>query len=241
MSATGSYMALRFRYIGPVFTEYRRCVLEDIMRAFDGISDRARKASDAEYARLCSAPAGEDYSGDLSNLAEAAHSFGIRLYLVLKGLRQATLNLHTAGLFPLLEQQLADQCRDVTFSEQPPKDTKLETVTKWYRANFMLDLHTLRSWTVVDELRCAANTVKHGDGRSAQKLHELRPTLFQDAKLTEFELASFTIHTRPVRNPMSGEDLFITEDEFCRYAEAASGFMIEIADYFEAHGADRFL
>jgi hypothetical protein len=83
--------------------------------------------------------------------------------------RQTMLNLVAAGLFHLVEQQLADFCRDGCFNVAPPS-TGLEKATAWYRDHFDLDLPSLRAWRNVDELRLVANAFKHAEGGSASKL-----------------------------------------------------------------------
>jgi hypothetical protein len=53
-----------------------------------------------------------------------------------------------------------------------------------------LDLSSLPSWPVIDELRLVANVVKHGEGDSAEKLRETRPELFVYPSLRD--------HTKPL-------------------------------------------
>ena len=55
-----------------------------------------------------SQPVGDEYSVDGSEEAEAAHDIGLSFYEDISKMYQATLNLFSAGLFHVIEQQLAD-------------------------------------------------------------------------------------------------------------------------------------
>lgn len=236
MPVTGLYINHRVRdSIIPYVKAYRNCVLRDVVPVFANLSDRANAIADAEFRRLGQIPAGEDCDGDMSLAADAAHGKGQVFYDTMDSVRQATLNLFTAGLFHLLEQQLADLCCDGAF-DIPPKDTKLEIVAKWYRSHFDLDLSKLPSWPKIDELRLLANSVKHGEGRSALDLRAIRPDLFQDPAIRKYfpDLGDI-LQSSQVRLPMSGEDIFVTKEVFSDFGEAAVRFITEIADYFASH------
>ena len=143
-----------------------------------------------------------------------------------KLLRQTTLNLFAAGLFHLVEQRLADLCRDASFDVLPPRDTKLSVVTSWYGDHFLLELQKLPPWPTIDEMRLVANVVKHAEGRSAEDSRDVRPELFE--------------FVRPVRMPLAGDDLYVTEDRFRIYGEAAHQFFADIATYFETHAGEYY-
>ncbi len=126
MAVHGLYMARRAGISAAYVKTYGECVLGDVMSAFADLEKRADEVAEAEFARLGSEPAGEDCSGDMAAAAEAAEDKGQGFYDTMASLRQTMLNLVTAGLFHLLEQQLADLCRDGAFHVPPPNDTKLK-------------------------------------------------------------------------------------------------------------------
>jgi hypothetical protein len=148
------------------------------------------------------------------------------------------LNLLAAGLFHLIEQQLAALCRDAGFMVDPPKDTNLKIVANWYRANLRLELGTLSSWPMIEELKYVANAVKHAEGGATDKLRSLRPELFTHPALDFDEMSIF--ETRTVAAPLAGEDLFVREDLLIKYAEAVESFFLEIAAHFEAHENENY-
>jgi hypothetical protein len=152
--------------------------------------------------------------------------------------RQATLNLFSAGLFHLVEQQLTRLCDDASFPLEPP-DTKLEAAAGWYRRYFRLDPKELRSWAKIDELRLLANAVKHAEGSAARQLRERRPDLFEHPRLRKHWPDAPEIQ-RPVRQPLAGGDLYVTDKHFADYASAAVDFFHALAEYFEQHGDDAY-
>ena len=242
MPVSGLYMARRtHRSAVPYVRAYGQFVLRDVLPTFSGLSERANEIANTEFNRLGSQPAGEYCDGDMSMEAEAAQEAGQAFFNTMVALRQTTLNLFATGLFHLLEQQLADICRDRTFHEPPPPDTKLSIVAKWYRNHFALDLKTLSAWPMVEQLRLIANSVKHGDGGSAAELRTLRPDLFQDPSLCTLS-SDFREMLTPASlgRPMAGEDLFVTERAFAEYAEASNVFIAGVADYFVARADEHY-
>ena len=204
------------------------------MGAFSDLEKKADEVADAAFQRYGDEPAGPDFDGDMSVFAERAEQKGQAFYETMYPLRQAALNLFTAGLFHLLEQQLASLCHDAAFDVPPPGDTKLAVVVKWYRDHFCLDLETLPEWAPIQELNYIANTVKHAEGPSAEKLRNVRPELFHHLP------DSFLLAELPVRLPLAGDDLYVTDDLFREYSHAATQFFTTIAAYFETHRDDYF-
>ena len=130
------------------------------------------------YDDFTSQPVGDEYSRDGSDEAEAAHDIGLSFYEDISKMYQATLNLFSAGLFHVVEQQLGDLTRDAAIG-QGVSDSKLEVVVNWYKKNCQLDLTQFSSWSVIEELRLVANTTKHAEGSSANQLRTKNPKLFQ--------------------------------------------------------------
>lgn len=243
MSVTGLYMAHRVHHSAvPYMKAYGQCVLEDVVPAFANLSERADAIATSEFKRLGEQPAREDFDGDMSVAAEAAQDKSQAFYITMVAIRQTSLNLFAAGLFHLLEQQLADLCRDGAFDVPPPSDTKLSLVAAWYRSNFNLDLSKLSAWPKIEQLRLLANSVKHGEGDSAAKLRATRPDIFQDPSLRELFSNFPAMYTaQAVRLPMAGEDIFVTTQVFAEFSQAANSFVAEIAGYFVTHKEEHYL
>lgn len=226
----------------PYQKAFGQYVIEDVVPVFSNLSDRANAIAELEFKRLGEQPAGEDCDGDMSVAAEAAQDKGQVFYDTMVAIRQTSLNLFAAGLFHMLEQQLADLCRDGAFETAPLRDTNLGIVSAWYRDNFKLDLSTLSAWSKIEQLRLLANSVKHGEGNSAEQLRAIRPDLFQNPDLSEF-LRDFPgmCTAQAVRLPLAGEDIFVTAEVFSEFSAAANSLFAEIADHFVAHEDEHYL
>lgn len=245
MALSGSYLALQIRHrvVGPVLS-FSECIFRDVLPSFGNLDKRADEVADEYYNRIGSQPAGEYEDVDMASVAEAAHDHSLGWYQMMVSVRQAMLNLVASGLYHLAEQQLADSCRDGSFHIDPPRDTKLAEVATWYRNHFGLDLSTLPSWTVFDELRLVANAVKHAEGAGTRQLRKRRPELFANPDFAElykeFAEAGIPPSMAPVLAPLSGEGLFVSEKLLKTYAAGAESFFGEIAQFFDANAETYF-
>jgi hypothetical protein len=237
---SGGYLGMQIRHcaLRPIIV-YRECIFREVLPAFANLNERAQRVANEYFNRIGAEPAGEYESVDMADVAEAAEDKALAFYEMMVPVRQTMLNLLAAGLFHLVEQQLADSCRDASFTVDRPNDTKLSVVADWYREHFLLDLTTLPSWALVDELRLVANAVKHAEGSATERLRAIRPELFRnpDYAAIDDELRKEGIEPlrTPVLLPLAGEDLFVSEGLLRTYGEAAESFLREIAAHFDAH------
>jgi hypothetical protein len=241
----GEYIGMQVsgRIVGPIVA-FREYIFRDVLPAFGNIDDRANQVADDYFNRVGSMPASEYQSFDMSDVADDAQAHSLDWWEMMTSLRQTMLNLLAAGLFHLVEQQLAALSRDNAVSETPVTSTKLWDVADWYLKTLRLDLKKLNSWPKIDELRLVANAVKHGQHREKEKLRDLRPELFlnpmyaqlyeEDARYKREQIG------KQVIAPLSGEEFFVTEEFLKGYAEAAETFFVEIAAYFKANAATYF-
>jgi hypothetical protein len=208
MAVTGRYIVSRIQTSAlRAVIAYLECVRLDVMPVLANLESRANQVADAEYRRLASAPAGDDWSEDTASLAEAAHDRGLTFYETMVGIRQAVLNLFSVGLLHLLEQELPDLCVDGAFAVPPPKDSKLEEVAGWYDEHFDLKLSTLAAWPTIDELRLVANATKHAEGSAARQLRDRRPELLLSPAVYEIFPQALGSAAWPIRCPLAGDDL----------------------------------
>ena len=236
------YMQIRQWIMRPIVA-FREYTFNDVLPTFSNLNERADQRGNEYYERMGQQPASEDFDGDMSQLAEEAQDQAISWYMMMRSLRQTMLNLLAAGLFHMIEQQLAVLSKDGGFHLKPAlDDTKIEKVAKWYRTHLRLDLATLPSWKLMDELRYVANAVKHGEGPATRKLRTLRPDLFIDPSVANFapEFGKERFIEKDVAAPMAGEDMFVTEDILREYADGAKSFFQEVADYFKAREGEYF-
>lgn len=136
--------------------------------------------------------------GGGEHAAEVALDIKIDHYQKLTELRQAMINMLVVSLYHLFEQHqnefnwlITDQA---TFSDLP-------------------------TWPKVEELRLAANAVKHAEGPSAEQLRKLRPDLFVAPPFTMADFP-FDVISDPITNPLGGVDVYLSADDFKEYREA---------------------
>ena len=207
-----------------------------LLPTFEGLSREADEVAQEEYERLGSRPANEYSAWDMADAAEQALEAGLSHYRILDGVRQALANLAAAALYHLFEQQL------VLFHRRQLLHPSEEKITAKLKVSELkkrlldggLKLESLESWSRVDELRLVANSVKHAEGTSSEKLRELRPHLFVDPSLQEENL-SWLASSTSVYLPLAGQDIYVTADDLERYRSAIVDFWEEFGEAVRRH------
>jgi hypothetical protein len=238
MAVGGLYIAYRIRQmVLPFVRVYGQWVEERIIPLSEQLEKMANTVEQEAYDNLMSQPADDDCAGDGSDEAETAHDIGLSFYEDISRMYQATLNLFSAGLFHVMEQQLADLTRDGAIQKEV-SDTKLDVVVDWYKKNCQLELRQFPDWWVIDELRLVANSTKHAEGPAAKQLREKRPELFVYPALRIDDANTFVVS--PLSLPLGGDGLYVTGDEFRRYHKAVLNLFEWLRQYFEDHGEEYY-
>ncbi len=130
MSVRGLYLSWRIcQMVLPFVRVYGQWVEERIIPMSEQLQGMAEKVEQEAYENLMSAPVGDDYMGDGSEEAQEANDIGLSFYENISSMYQATLNLFSAGLFHVVEQQLADITRDGGI-RKPVSNTYLKDVVE---------------------------------------------------------------------------------------------------------------
>ncbi|WP_027820662.1 hypothetical protein [Paraburkholderia bannensis] len=201
-----------------------------LLPTFDDIEAEAKAIEEKAYADLMSLPLDPDMT-DESMLAEAAFEAGYDHYSGMDTVRQALINAFAPLLYHTWEQQLIAFHRKEVLGPKEENDNRLLQV-KVLQKRLMdagLDIRRLQSWSTLEELKLVANTVKHADGESADRLKTARPDLFQINRARGVNLTT-PAYPRRVYYPMSGEDLYLTLTDLREYGHAAIAFWDEFAD-----------
>ena len=237
MAVTGGYLARRVSWQAQAFVRaYGQWVNEHIIPIAEDFDQRAEQIQEETYERLSARVNPETYSGDGSEFHESAFNAGLSFYETMSALHQATLNLFTAGLFHLIEQQLTDLTHDGAI-EITVSDTKLSNVTQYYRDHFRVDLTQFGSWALIEEMRLVANATKHGEGGSAEELRRIRPELFRHPALRS---EPQTVAHFRLELPLGGGGLYVRAEDFGRYQKAANELFDFIVEWFSANHAQYF-
>lgn len=88
-----------------------------------------------------------------------------------------------------------------------------------------------------------ANAVKDAEGGATKQLRTRRLVLFSDPEYSFIYEEDGEIPdpaASPVSSPLTGEDLYVSEDLLRQYANGAESLFNEIADYLLSHENDHF-
>lgn len=220
----------------PQVSAFCDAIINRLLPTFAEIDKEADQATQAEYERLGSLPAGVYTAWDMGDIAEQALEAGLTYYQALEGVRQSVLNLAVAALYHMLEQQLMFfHRRQVLHPSEEDITSKLKiTELKKRLLDGGIDIKSLESWSKVNELRLVANSVKHAEGASSEQLRKLRQDLFVNPSLQDENL-SLSASTPKVYLPLAGEDIYVTSDDLEDYRSAVVLFWEEFGNAMRLH------
>lgn len=206
---------------------------ERVLHVFSNAETEAEEAAEREYQRLGSLPSGE-YGPEIEmeEAAESAQEAGLAHYEMLIAANQTFLNLAAAALYHMFEQQLLVFHRRQVLQPSEEYDQKLSTDLGAFFKKLVaggITVNALPAWAIVEELKLAANTIKHGEGQSARRLRDVCPRLFTPPTLhgTQWETTYFH---GTVSQPLAGTDIFVTTDDLRRYRYALTAFWAEFGE-----------
>jgi len=207
-----------------------------VLQAFANMSQEAEEHKDAEYNRLSSQPASEYDTSDMCDIAEQAQGAAIGYYVTLCAIRQTIINLGVAALYHILEQQLLlFHRKHLLYPAEENEIAKISlNVLRKRLQNEGIDIESLQSWPKVTELKLIANSVKHAEGKSAEKVRKLRPDLFTHPDLRALQWTQRPSASR-VYSPLAGQDIYLTDNDLETYRSAIIAFWKEFSGVIQDH------
>ena len=214
---------------------FRVGALEKVVPAFEGIAEDAERAIEAEYERLGSMTA-YDAQIDMSDVADMAMEHRTTVYETMFGVRQGVLNLLAVGLYHLFEQQQLFFLRRGLLSRAEYDVPALLKVDEFEKrlAECGVECQSFSCAGKLQELRTAANAIKHAKGRAGDKLAKLRPDLFRSPGLLlegddaeSFPAAAWAQHL--LYTPLAGDGLYVSERDLSEWCDAAIAFWEELS------------
>jgi len=166
---------------------------------------------------------------------EAAFEASLAHFDIVLDLRQGLQNMFAVSLYHLFEQQV--RAFHVRVLNHKPLKFGPDVLKAWDKT-LPDPVLTTEQRSGLDELRLLANTVKHGDGASAQELYTAAPHLFlADYEQDALDDPTVIVHKPDIGTPLFGQDLFVRLDDIHRYRQLLNGVW---SAYLEAlHGAGR--
>lgn len=215
--------------------EYQRelSLVEDYYRrtaaVFEDIEDEAEKYGEQLFENY---PATEDT--DPGSVAEWVEQKKFDKYLTLRLMKSNHLLMTVSMLYHMWEQQLVrftirEMKYHIPFRE---KEIPFEHVLVIFRLH-NVDILKTRAWVKLHELKSLVNTVKHGDGNSADKLRKIRPDFFELDILKKSELQTIKkTDTLELYESVFFDEyaLQVSETDLYAYVNAAKGFWDEFPE-----------
>jgi hypothetical protein len=200
-----------------------------LLPAFNDIDSESQHFADQLWSEAIQMPASGD-DDRMDQIAEAVRDAGVDHYMLLDGLRQGSVNLFAASIHHAFEQQLLMFLRRELLEPFERNNSKLFAigVVRARLQTYGIDLYQFCMWPEIDELRLVANVVKHADGESAKRLHQLRPDYFRQSGfpgLGEWELR-WDPH---VFQPLIGRDLYVQSKDVRLYLNSLIEFWRQFA------------
>jgi len=214
-------------YFGKVLTKR-------LLPAFDNLQEESDNVSAVAQQRIESLVDPE--WADPASIAETAYHEGVDHYIMASAIKQGMINMFAVGLCHMFEQQCLKFHRQELLLPQEENDSnllKLSSAKDRLLKNYKIDVHKFSSFSKIKELKLLANCVKHGDGASCQKLKRIKETMFVYPAFRD-ENENFSLSkSSQVMQPMAGQDLYITIEEFEEYLESVKEFWDELGKAFE--------
>ena len=192
------------------------------------IGEEADRIADEDWERSISSTSvmgdeAPDYFPDRALNAGIAH------YTLMYGIRQGMLNLFTAALYHVFEQQVMYFHRKNVLhlcEENDPRKFKMP-VFEGRLKKCGIDIKNFACWSKIDELRLVANTVKHAEGPSSDRLREIRSDMFINPLFSQdpFPLQGLD----SVFQPLVGDDLYVSLQDIKDYCDYLVQFWQELA------------
>lgn len=163
---------------------------------------------------------------DPASIAEWATDQGMERYETLSILKKNHLLMTILMLYQIWEQQLIrftwQELRNILrFDRKSLSYAKAQRVFELHG----VDICNTKSWGKIRELKLLVNTIKHGDGDSAEKLRKIRPDIFEFDLIGETETVE--LEGTVLLNPYA---LQVEESDLLEYVEAAKAFWDEMPE-----------
>ena len=194
---------------------------------FSNIEEEAKKIADNHYQEL-----GTYFNPDChdeSDFAEAAWEKGLEYYDGISLMEYNSLLMWISTLYQFWEQQVRKFLYDEishTHNIGEFKDFCSIRIIDEFKnifSQFDQDITSFLSWANIDELRLLTNVIKHGDGRAATSLANIRPDIFSSEHLSTNLLDLY-------KTTLANRVLNVTKDDFVRYCESLIKFWDELPE-----------
>jgi hypothetical protein len=165
---------------------------------------------------------------DYSAVAEAAHEEGLIMYQSLCRMKSNHLLMSISLLYHTWEQQLikftiSELSHNIKFPKKVMQFSEVQTIFHLHQVS----ISETDAWNKILELKQLTNTIKHGDGNSANKLRKLRPDFFKGLYYDDEEFDVLEFYGSVL---LDENTLKVNETDFVEYVEATISFWGEMPE-----------
>lgn len=214
------------RYCKGEIQSFSNIFNKKLFPAFSNIGEEAEEIQEESY-HAYGTSLGEDFDG--GDAAEFAIDQGIDYYETMNLVKYSFTAISIATLYLLWEQQVRRflfkemvHVFDIKFSDFCAKRSIIEDIKKHFLFH-RVDLHSLKCWNRIDELRLLCHVIKHGDGKSAKQLFAIRSDLFKRG----YDRQSYA---PSLDTTLLEETLNLSQTQFNEYAEILASFWDELPE-----------
>lgn len=160
---------------------------------------------------------------------ELAWNRGLDHFLSMSDIRQSLINLTAVGLSHLFEQQLRHFLEHAHLVGPEQRVFYNDYKNRLSEVGFPVE--DAESWACIQELRHAANVVKHAEGDSAERLRKIRRDLYSHPQSVGTPIwDEFGFFEPEAGKPMTGDGIYIEEDDLRVWAKAIESLWENMAD-----------
>ena len=210
----------------PQIKQFDRMFSETVFPPFANPEAQAEKVAQAYWDRKMSEPCGPDGPDeDPGDIADDAHQRSLDFYFTMTAMHYTVVNLFTAGVFHLFEQQVGSLLEDWNGTRPKYAFNELEKLS-FVGAGGAPDIaiKSAPMWPRLDELRLVANVVKHAEGDSADKLRAVNDSYFRLPAVRGTDLEQHFSAERMLGEPLAGEGIYLTKSDYDAFVHAVIEF-----------------
>ncbi len=226
MMALGDVRYMR-EYVIHELRRFDRLFSEKVYPPFADPEVQAERVAQEHWDQRMGEPVYDDNDVDPGSIADDAHDKSLAFYMDLWPMQVVVLNLFATGLYHLHEQQM------FALSRRWGIDPSIGALRRWLIENLETDIRSAPMWPMVYELSLVANVVKHAEGRSSEELRQRNPVYFRHPGMRNEAFASIPQSDLPVHGPLTGEDIYVTKEDYDAFAQAVFDFWEWLASAVE--------
>ncbi len=218
------------------FILLQKTIHERLLPTFETVIQEAGLISSEQWSKY-QTEYDPDTGPDPFTASEEAEMAGVDHYLSICNVRQAIINAFLVSTHHLLEQQMLVLIRFEILhplEEQEMPAGNIHTLFKQiFLDRYRIDLTHLTGWSECQVLRLIANTIKHTDGNSADRLRALRPDLFSSGQ----DFIDVTTRPSPVIRgmPAFGDNIQISPEELDKWFQHIIHFWRALACHIRSN------